>query len=302
MNHFSIPTPCHEDFSKMSSTERGAFCQKCSTDVYDFSRRPLEEVKQILASEIGKQMCGKFSNVQLAVLNKGYSEWENRNLKSWQSKFTFALIIAFGLSLFSCSQEDESTLEEFRFSKIALIDEQHTPVSELGQLVQNNHAEQVFLLAPEIIEFDEIYDVVGLLEMNTYPEVVIEEHVICVTAGVYSTTTEFRDYLFQTTTINVPDTNSLLPEPILASSEFTTKAFPNPTSGPVTIQLNVEQAAQFDIQLYNLSGQLLSVVHSGELLEGEQRFNLDLNNYERGTYLIRIVSKDQQETLKVLKM
>jgi len=32
----SIPDPCSEDFTKMTPTERGAFCSKCQIDTFDF--------------------------------------------------------------------------------------------------------------------------------------------------------------------------------------------------------------------------------------------------------------------------
>jgi hypothetical protein len=33
----SIKEPCHEDWSKMTATEKGAFCQKCALEVIDFT-------------------------------------------------------------------------------------------------------------------------------------------------------------------------------------------------------------------------------------------------------------------------
>jgi hypothetical protein len=59
----SIPEPCHEDWSKMSQTEKGAFCQVCTKEVVDFTNVIDEDiVKHVLKND---NACGRFSKTQL---------------------------------------------------------------------------------------------------------------------------------------------------------------------------------------------------------------------------------------------
>jgi hypothetical protein len=59
----SIPEPCHEDWSKMSQTEKGAFCQVCTKEVIDFTNVIDEDiVKHVLKND---NACGRFSKTQL---------------------------------------------------------------------------------------------------------------------------------------------------------------------------------------------------------------------------------------------
>ena len=49
MKYFSIPEPCSENWNEMTSTEKGAFCQKCSNEVHDVSNMSNDEIILMLA-------------------------------------------------------------------------------------------------------------------------------------------------------------------------------------------------------------------------------------------------------------
>lgn len=59
----TIPEPCHEDWAKMTPTEKGKFCGVCSKEVFDFTKSTDEELIKTL--EAGKNLCGRFKNSQL---------------------------------------------------------------------------------------------------------------------------------------------------------------------------------------------------------------------------------------------
>ncbi len=67
--NISIKEPCHEDWSKMTPNEKGAFCLVCTKDVVDFSKRSLEEIKSYFSQPREGKTCGKFNNDQLDALN-----------------------------------------------------------------------------------------------------------------------------------------------------------------------------------------------------------------------------------------
>ncbi|MEL6811328.1 MAG: carboxypeptidase-like regulatory domain-containing protein [Bacteroidota bacterium] len=61
--HISIPEPCHEDWNKMTPTEKGKFCKVCTKEVFDFTKSTDEELIKKLDS--GASLCGRFKKSQL---------------------------------------------------------------------------------------------------------------------------------------------------------------------------------------------------------------------------------------------
>ena len=61
----SIPTPCHEDWSKMSPQEQGRFCNSCQKCVVDFTGFTDEQLIHYLATHAEKNLCGRFNDTQL---------------------------------------------------------------------------------------------------------------------------------------------------------------------------------------------------------------------------------------------
>ncbi len=78
--YITIPKPCHEDWSKMTLNQQGAFCQACQKTVIDFTLKTENEIYEIL-SNAGWEMCGRFTTMQLSrpirktELNNGYMNW-----------------------------------------------------------------------------------------------------------------------------------------------------------------------------------------------------------------------------------
>lgn len=68
----TIPKPCHEDWSKMTSTEKGKFCKSCSKEVIDFTNLSNSEIANKVRKH--KNLCGRFKdnqlNTELAILKK----------------------------------------------------------------------------------------------------------------------------------------------------------------------------------------------------------------------------------------
>ena len=60
-----IPTPCNEDWNKMTPTAIGKFCDGCSKQVIDFSMMSDQQILNYISQQPGK-LCGRFSPDQLA--------------------------------------------------------------------------------------------------------------------------------------------------------------------------------------------------------------------------------------------
>ena len=111
MSSISIPEPCHENWADFTPTQKGAFCGSCQIDVVDFSNKTPDEVKAILKENAGKHMCGRFRKSQLDELNHEFAAWEHQSTSSFQSKFLYACLIVFGMSLFtSCNMSEQNFL------------------------------------------------------------------------------------------------------------------------------------------------------------------------------------------------
>lgn len=108
----TVPKPCHEDWSKMSSTEKGKFCKSCSKVVVDFTKTSLSEMSNKVLKE--NNLCGRFKETQL---NK---EIETTN-KSSLSKiaFGFALVSTITASepLFSQKNKEQKEILGIRQEK-----------------------------------------------------------------------------------------------------------------------------------------------------------------------------------------
>lgn len=112
MNLINIPKPCNENWSEMSPTERGAFCNKCQIDVVDFSNMKADEIKTVLLENKGKHLCGRFKKSQIELINDQFIEWDNQPYPVFQSKFIYACLLVFGMTLFSCENTEEHVLGE----------------------------------------------------------------------------------------------------------------------------------------------------------------------------------------------
>jgi len=75
----SIPEPCHENWNKMTPTEKGKFCSVCQKNVYDF--RKSTDLEIIRTFNENENLCGRFKNSQL-----------NRNLLIKQKRKSFLAV------------------------------------------------------------------------------------------------------------------------------------------------------------------------------------------------------------------
>ena len=301
----NIPNPCQENFDKMTPTERGAFCEKCSTDTFDFRDLSTTEINQIIIKNKGQHICGRFNQSQLDELNAGFLNWKNQTDKTFQSKFLLACIMVFGLTLFSCNNEETPIIQEM--NRIEMV--KHTN-AEQNFINKDLEIENVDLL-DYIDEEIQVPDIIGC-EINhlggdivvdqEYEEYVeysnIETHV----AGMMAFESSYMNYA----EINTPDSSqkeSILSQQVLVDPRiFEATAYPNPTQSQSTIALDIDQEGQFEIRMYNLNGQLVQNIHSGILLEGRQQFEVNMNDLNSGMYIVKIISQGQDETLKIQKL
>ena len=90
---------------------------------------------------------------------------------------------------------------------------------------------------------------------------------------------------------------------VSVNEEYTSSTvgvYPNPTHGVVTLNINNETATEFVVNIYNVTGALVSsttfALNGGVLNE-----NIDLSSYVNGIYMIRISTGNDVITKKIIK-
>ncbi|MFT6243785.1 MAG: hypothetical protein ACJAXI_000549 [Crocinitomicaceae bacterium] len=151
-----IKEPCDEDWSKMTTTEQGAFCQKCAIDVMDYTNMTSIQIKSILSSQLSSKpgrTCGKITNIQMDAINNDFYRWKT-DQESFRAVWMISLIAVFGMTLFSCqntaSKEIVSQIEQNGNEILA----QHAHAKEMASQKPNATSEDEVLI--ENIEIDSI--------------------------------------------------------------------------------------------------------------------------------------------------
>lgn len=85
-----------------------------------------------------------------------------------------------------------------------------------------------------------------------------------------------------------------LPASIGEQTENNVKIYPNPTS--TIVHVCTESEVVSEVQVFDMSGKMLS-----RKSVGEKEFSVDLSDYHAGIYMLRIVSSNGVETVKVVK-
>lgn len=295
MKNFGIEKPCSEDWNKMDHNEKGAFCKLCTKQVHDFSNKSANEIKLTLLELSGQSVCARMTVSQENELNTEFKVWLAQRKRNPQQLFIAALLIVFGLTLFSCEDErDQRQIESVQ--QIA-----HSIASnELTKLESTPLEDEVSLVPPVQEEF--VYEsyIMGaypmpeIIQAPPIEEVEIVEPERLVLGGGSEIMSFHREFLEQT---SVELDENGIPYP----TEFKALAFPNPAIESTTLEIQAPNKERMNINLYDSSGKLIREIHSGKIARGTFRQFIDLNDLNSGLYLIIIQSKDFKETVRVAK-
>jgi hypothetical protein len=121
----TIPKPCHEDWNAMIPSDRGRFCNACTTQVVDFTNMSSDEITDYLTNNTN--VCGRFKNEQLDSVIIQIPKNVLFSQVNFHKMFMLALLISMGTSLFSC-QNSNGTKQ--KIETVEIVEEQ--PVMTLG--------------------------------------------------------------------------------------------------------------------------------------------------------------------------
>lgn len=102
IKNFSVPSPCHEKWDKMQPQENGRHCDSCQKVVIDFTKMTDQQIIDHLSANAGKKMCGTFKNSQLPPP----PQQQKIHHQDKTLLFLAALLLVFGMTLFSCQSVD----------------------------------------------------------------------------------------------------------------------------------------------------------------------------------------------------
>jgi flagellar hook assembly protein FlgD len=79
-------------------------------------------------------------------------------------------------------------------------------------------------------------------------------------------------------------------------------AYPNPFNPSTSFDLNMSSTEMVSVGVYNVMGQLVSTIHSGELAAGVHSFTWNGSDIASGAYFIKATTATNVATQKVMLM
>lgn len=100
-----IPEPCHEDWNKMTPSDKGRFCSSCSKTVVDFTVMNNDEIQKFLQLNADQKLCGHVRKSQLNRLKVTIPATVLQQSWLGHRAFLLALLITMGTTLMSCKDD-----------------------------------------------------------------------------------------------------------------------------------------------------------------------------------------------------
>jgi len=309
--HLSIPQPCHEDWDKMTPTEKGRHCESCQKEVVDFSALSDQQILDLFAKN-SSGLCGRFQSTQL---DRQLFLRPARVTTPWAKAGLLAASLL--LAVPSIGQQNVSVKTEQALKQAPsltnsspsqlvtgiVVDEKGEPLIHATVLIKGSStgtvtdADGYFQIRVNPISDTLVFSYVGYrshevsineagsetLNIEMQQGAFLEEVVV--------TENKTRHCRCITGPITLVRTTSKRPKRIpkfSALSKTEIKVFPNPFVSQVQMELGNIQEGTYKLRVVANTGQ---VVHQLQLsLSSHQRLEMDLAalNLPSGTYWLQI--------------
>lgn len=289
----------------MSPTEKGAFCQKCTTEVHDFTDKSNSEIRAVLLENAGEQICGRYSISQPESLNADFDAWKFNSQRSMQKAMIFSLVVVFGLTLFSCNNKQDA--EALRNVQTSLNEIELAPEPEVIVVQQKvKQVETLNTIPPEdVVMLDrEVQNLEECVIRVSADQIRFEDQREYYTMGVSVSSTRYIEHLEDLSRAEVDPLMEIeLDENGLEfPMEFASKVYPNPAHEATSLEIKLPtKQEQIVINLFDMSGSHIQSVYEGELDRGTHTYQMNLIDLQPGIYLVTIMSGDFKETVRISK-
>jgi flagellar hook assembly protein FlgD len=77
---------------------------------------------------------------------------------------------------------------------------------------------------------------------------------------------------------------------------------PNPTSSSTSISVNLDNTSDVEVEVYNINGSRVKAISMKNLSSGNQSIEIDANDLQTGTYIVKLVANGKVATSKFIKL
>lgn len=306
-----IPEPCHEDWNKMTPTEKGAFCSSCAKEVKDFTKSSDREILEVLNTS-EDQICGHINTHQL---NRNLeAETQPSTVMNWKIPFAASFTLL-ATAVAAQTQQSLTEIKALGNVKTSIKGDVKVEKVKVGKMKMNRYknVEPVFCKLPqtkirgEIARIDtpvveEEIRVEGLIIHVEEPDTV-KKMEPKVTDTVLPKPTPKADTIsissaqdtiqFKQPVSTVPEDTNSFEKPNI---DLKINTYPNPTKDWITIQ--VQETGLYNVNIMNANGGLvLKKSFYGTALK------INLSNQASGIYYIQTTTSAgiRSKTLKIIK-
>jgi hypothetical protein len=302
MKYVRIDKPCTENWNEMTPTESGAYCQKCCKQVIDFTNQTNDQIQFALRNSNGEEVCAKITTDQLSSLNWEFEQWQSSATMNIQRMSFYALLFVFGLSLVSCSnQEDEQRVMTLQQSVSKVLKAEKKSVQKTARVQPRRIISEV--IEPKTEIFEETITALEKPIEKAEPTITKDDLVITtnreagvVMMGAMVMIPQYIEHLEEGVPEDSYDENGAL-----VPKEFDALAYPNPTRDASTIKFEVPTETEAVIQVFSMNGNLIYSFDRNLYRPGTHELTLNLMDQAPGMYLVTIMSEEYQETIRISK-
>jgi hypothetical protein len=316
----SIPTPCHEDWGKMTPDAKGAFCASCQKSVYDFTNKSDEEIISVFEKKGKEKVCGRFAPAQLSrpIVSFGNASVSNSRL----AKFVCALMLVFGAALFNGMEAfGQDIIIKGDVKREVLGKPSVCTTISRTELVKDS-VEEVIVNEETIGDIEIEEDPIELLTGDTVIAETLPNDTLVIVEEPLDTvetidTVEMINYIAGGISIVVIEPEEIIPtveEPeeesivteetiSLPVSEFDVSVSPNPSSGELLLSYELESIMPVKIDLFDLSGKLMkTLAQQTKQYPGKYNVSYSIADLPNGIYNVMIITGDRKVSKKVILM
>ena len=99
--NLNITSPCQQNYNSFAPTSNGGFCNACTKEVIDFTKRESKDIAHYFSNKNSNSICGKFKTSQLTT----YASKPKKSKLSFISAIGLACLALFSLTTAKAQQD-----------------------------------------------------------------------------------------------------------------------------------------------------------------------------------------------------